>query len=143
MSMITTNEPIITENHEQTEQFAARFASGLNGGEVISFSGDLGSGKTTFIRGLAKGLGADPRSVSSPSYTLVNIYEGDTRLVHVDLYRLGEESEIVELGLEDLFSVDTVVAVEWGERLPSSIRCDFGIHFEVIGDMERRITVKE
>ena len=142
-SMTTMNELMITGAPDETEEYAAQIAAHLSGGQILNLSGDLGSGKTTFVRGLAEGLGADPREVSSPSYTLVNVYEGDMRLVHADLYRLGDESEITELGLEDLFNDDTVVVVEWGERMPNSIRCDINIHFEVAGDTKRRITIKK
>ena len=79
--------------------------------------GDLGAGKTAFVRGMAAGLGANPDDVSSPTFVLIQHYKGRTPLVHVDLYRLETGASIDDLGLEELAS-GAVVAVEWAERLP-------------------------
>ncbi len=85
---------------------------------VLLLHGALGSGKTTLTRGIAEGLGLrDPGRVNSPSYTLVNIYQGRCAIYHVDLYRLSGEKDIRSIGLDDFIGRDGVTVVEWGERL--------------------------
>jgi tRNA threonylcarbamoyladenosine biosynthesis protein TsaE len=84
--------------------------------------GDLGAGKTVFVRGLAEGLGLDPDAVSSPTFTIVQEYRGTAvTLQHVDLYRLSPR-EVEDLALEDLMTPSTVMAIEWAERLPTQPR---------------------
>ena len=101
----------------ETRGVAAALASRLNAGDVILLHGDLGSGKTAFVRGLAEGLGADPAEVTSPTFTLVHEYRGGRLpIVHVDLYRLGG-TDLDEVGLDDALASAGVVAVEWAERL--------------------------
>jgi tRNA threonylcarbamoyladenosine biosynthesis protein TsaE len=92
---------------------AARF----RGGEVVLLSGELGAGKTAFVRGLARGLGSDPDEVASPTFVLLTAYPGPLTLHHADLYRLGRPGEDADLGLEELPGPRGVLAVEWAERL--------------------------
>jgi tRNA threonylcarbamoyladenosine biosynthesis protein TsaE len=102
----------------ETETAAAGEALGreLRSGDVVLLYGDLGAGKTAFVRGLAAGIGAKADDVSSPTFTIVQEYSGtNATLYHVDLYRL-EAAEIDDLGLEDLVSADGIVAIEWAER---------------------------
>ena len=106
------------ETASETETAAAGESLGreLGAGDVVLLYGDLGAGKTAFVRGLARGLGANPDEVSSPTFTLVQEYAGPAVvLYHVDLYRLAP-AEIDDLGLEDLVSGDGVVAIEWADR---------------------------
>ena len=94
-------------------------ASALAPGTTVRLYGDLGAGKTAFVRGLAEGLGIDPADVSSPTFTIVQEYRGpQVTLQHVDLYRLAP-AEIEDLALEDLVDPHTVMAIEWAERLPA------------------------
>jgi tRNA threonylcarbamoyladenosine biosynthesis protein TsaE len=123
------------------EEVAAR----LRAGDLLLLEGDLGAGKTTFVRGLVRGLGGDERRVQSPTFTLVRHYPGGPGrppLAHLDLYRLERTSELAELGLDELLD-DHVVATEWGDRLridhPRTIR----IRFESEGRDKRRITVTQ
>ena len=103
----------------------------------MALHGPLGSGKTCFVGGLAHGLGA-PMRVRSPSFTLVNEYRGERRLVHLDLYRL-DEADATGLGLEELRERGVLV-VEWGEKLPASLlREALRLEFELLSDRERRI----
>jgi len=101
---------------------ARDLAKSFNGREVVLLTGELGAGKTVFVKGLAAGLGMkDTRSVCSPSYTLLNIYQAKFAIYHFDLYRLSRMSEVRDLGLED-FLENGVVVVEWAEKLPPDIQ---------------------
>ena len=130
----------ITETEEQTSAAGERLASTLHAGDVVLLFGDLGAGKTAFVRGLARGLGADPEDVSSPTFTLVQEYHGRLALFHVDLYRL-EEREVDDLGLEELVLADGVVAIEWAERWRDRPDDVIEVSLEDIGDEKRRIRV--
>lgn len=115
---------IASRSEEETISCGRRLAGRLRGGELVSLAGDLGTGKTVFVRGLAAGLGIDPREVTSPSFSLVQRYEGRLTLVHVDLYRLGSADELREESIDELRRPDSVVAVEWAERLGALIAAD-------------------
>jgi tRNA threonylcarbamoyladenosine biosynthesis protein TsaE len=107
---------VVTATEQETFDAAAALGRTLRPGNVVLLFGDLGAGKTAFVRGLASGLGANPDDVSSPTFTLVQEYAGPAAtLYHVDLYRL-EPAEIDDLGLEDLVSGAGIVAIEWAER---------------------------
>jgi tRNA threonylcarbamoyladenosine biosynthesis protein TsaE len=106
-----------THSEEETEALAARLGVALTGGEVVLLSGDLGAGKTTFVRGLARGMGIDPEEVASPTFVLLTSYAGPLTLHHADLYRLEGGGDERELGLEELPGPRAVLAVEWAERL--------------------------
>jgi tRNA threonylcarbamoyladenosine biosynthesis protein TsaE len=88
----------------------------LRGGEVLALSGDLGTGKTSLVRGIAVGLGAPPRSVSSPTFVLIHEYHGRLPLAHADLYRIDHARELPQLGLSDYLDGRHVVAIEWAEK---------------------------
>jgi tRNA threonylcarbamoyladenosine biosynthesis protein TsaE len=112
----TANRELQTANESETSQAGEALGRTLRSGDVVLLFGDLGAGKTAFVRGLARGIGANPDDVSSPTFTLVQEYAGPSAtLYHVDLYRL-EGAEIDDLGLEDLISGDGIVAIEWAER---------------------------
>jgi len=105
-----------TGSEDQTIAAGENLGRSLQPGEVVLLYGDLGAGKTAFVRGLAAGLGANPEDVSSPTFTIVQEYPGSaSTLYHVDLYRL-EPAEVDDLGLEDLVAGDGIVAIEWAER---------------------------
>ena len=107
----------VTHSEAETAALAAEIARQFRGGEVVLLSGELGAGKTSFVRGLARGCGADPEEVASPSFVLLTSYPGRLTLHHADLYRLGTTGEDQELGLEELPGHSGVLAVEWAERL--------------------------
>ena len=108
-----------TASNEETEALGARLGATLAGGEVILLYGDLGTGKTVFVRGLARGMGLDPEEVASPTFTLMTTYKGKIPLHHADLYRLRGGGDEQELGLEELPGPRGVLAIEWAERLGS------------------------
>ena len=107
----------ITGSVAETEAVAETLAASLLGGEVVLLSGELGAGKTAFVRGLARGLGVDPQEVASPTFVLLTSYPGRLRLHHADLYRLAGDGDDRELGLEELPGPSGVLAIEWAERL--------------------------
>ena len=119
---------------------ARQLASTLSAGDVLLLSGDLGAGKTTFVRGLAEGLGIDPAAVSSPTFTLVHEYRGGRlTLYHADLYRL-EKTATDDLGLEELGVRDGVLAIEWPDRLSHDLPGARLIRIELVDDLTRKIT---
>lgn len=101
----------------ETESLAFDLARGFRGGEVVLLRGELGAGKTAFVRGLARGLGIDPGEVASPTFVLLTSYPGNLTLHHADLYRLAGNGDEQELGLDELPGERSVLAVEWAERL--------------------------
>ncbi len=111
----TTLRELITGSAAETEAEGERLGTLLTAGDLLLLAGPLGAGKTTFVRGLARGAGSDAH-VASPTFQLVRVYPGRVTLAHVDLYRLNEASELGELGLEELLDQGAVV-VEWGDRL--------------------------
>lgn len=120
---------IISNSPQDTERAGAELAATLPPGTVIAYTGDLGAGKTAFTRGLAQGLGV-PGHVTSPTFTIVNEYEGGRLpLFHFDMYRLGSSDELFDIGWEDYLSRGGVCAVEWSENIadaldPDTIRVD-------------------
>ncbi len=93
-------------------------------GDIIALCGELGTGKTTFVRGMARGIGLEEDDVASPSFTLVNEYEGPLRLFHIDLYRLTNEKELIAIDYEEYLTADGVVVIEWADRIPQAIPPD-------------------
>jgi tRNA threonylcarbamoyladenosine biosynthesis protein TsaE len=125
----------------ETRAIAAGVAAGLGPGAVVLLSGDLGAGKTAFVRGLAEGLGIDPGEVTSPTFTLVHEYRGGRLpLVHVDLYRL-DTAELDEIGMDPELAESGVVAVEWAERLSRKVGGAVEISLVDTGGDGRAITV--
>jgi len=131
-----------TRSEEETFELALRMAESFTGTEVVLLTGELGAGKTVFAKGLAAGAGvADPDRVSSPSFTLVNIYQGRRFPVfHIDLYRLEREAEIADLGWEDMLG-QGIVIVEWAEKLTFRVP-GIRVRIEPLDEDERRITIE-
>ena len=90
-------------------------------GDVIALAGELGSGKTTLVRGLAQGMGFPPEEFASPSFTLINEYNGPLPLFHIDLYRLRDEQELLEIGYEEYINEAGVAVIEWADRIPDAV----------------------
>ena len=113
----------VSHSTQETEQFGEEVAKSLRGGDVLAFTGSLGMGKTAFTRGLARGLGCRGR-VTSPTFTIVNEYDGKTPLFHFDMYRLGSSDELFDIGWDDYLARDGVCAVEWSERVSDALPDD-------------------
>jgi tRNA threonylcarbamoyladenosine biosynthesis protein TsaE len=111
----TTLLDVVTNSPAETEAAGEHLGRGLREGDLLLLEGDLGAGKTTFVRGVARGAGS-PAHVASPTFQLVRVYPGRVQLAHVDLYRLESGAELAGLGLEELLDQGAVV-VEWGRRL--------------------------
>ena len=107
----------------ETEALGEKLAKQLQPGSVLAYFGDLGAGKTAFTRGLARGLGCTGR-VTSPTFTIVNEYEGPIPLFHFDMYRLGDSDELFDIGWEDYLARGGVCAVEWSERIEDALPTD-------------------
>ena len=131
---------VVTESEEQTAEAGERLAGTLRPGDVVLLFGDLGAGKTAFVRGLARGLGASGDEVSSPTFTLVQEYAGRIQLFHVDLYRL-EPAEVDDLGLDELVAGEGVVAIEWAERWQGRPDDVVEVGIEDLGEDTRRISI--
>lgn len=118
--MPQTTEHWSSHSEADTERIGAELARAAGPAAVLLLVGDLGSGKTVLVRGIAAALGVDRREIQSPTYTLIHEHEGKRgRLVHVDLYRL-EPGEIATLGLDELLAGPGIKAIEWAERLPAT-----------------------
>ena len=120
---------LTTHSERETAEAGRDLAATLSIGDVVLLYGELGAGKTAFVRGLAEGLGVAPADVSSPTFTLVQEYRGGrVPLFHVDLYRLNDPREIDDLGLDEM-SVDGALAIEWADKLPKGWRGGIEVHF--------------
>jgi len=131
-----------TRSESDTMAVAREFAATLRAGDVVLLSGDLGAGKTAFVRGLAGGLGANPDDVSSPTFTLVHEYRGGRLpLYHADLYRL-QRTTIEELGLDERAVDQGVLAIEWPERLTYPIAGAAVVELRITDDQSRELTFR-
>jgi tRNA threonylcarbamoyladenosine biosynthesis protein TsaE len=109
-----------TKSASETIQIGKNIGSLLRPDDVVALVGELGAGKTQFIKGLAEGAGVGkPTYISSPSFTLINEYLGRVPFYHIDLFRLEQEKEAEELGLEDYFQAGGITAIEWADKIPS------------------------
>ena len=131
----------ISRSEDETQSIAGELAARLKPGDVVLLSGNLGAGKTAFVRGLAAGLGIPPEDVSSPTFTIVHEYRGGrVTLYHVDLYLL-EKTATDDLGLEEMGVKDGVLAIEWPDRLTHDIPGAMSVTIDIVDDTTRRIVV--
>jgi tRNA threonylcarbamoyladenosine biosynthesis protein TsaE len=142
--LIVADREFLTHSTEETIALGHEIAAELKAPMLVLLSGDLGAGKTTLTKGIARGLrAAKEEDVTSPTFTLVHKYEGEARMYHVDLYRIGDAHDFETLGLEDVFSEQAIVLVEWPERMPP-VRTGWPlvrIHLEHVDEETRRITI--
>lgn len=132
----------ITNSEAETEALGAKIAESLPDGAVVAFYGELGSGKTAFVRGMARGMGIETL-VNSPTFTIVNEYEGARPLFHFDMYRLGSADELFDIGWDDYLARGGVCAVEWSENVAEAFDgSEIVVRFEKTGGDGRRITIE-
>lgn len=132
----------ITHNEKETEELGSRLAAYLPRSAVICLYGQLGAGKTAFVRGLAAGLGLDC-IVSSPTFTIVNEYLGEPDLIHFDMYRLGSADELFDIGWEDYLKREAILVVEWSENVQEAFDgSEIRIYIDKLSAEDRRITVE-
>ncbi len=131
----TTLREETTSSAAETEALGEQLGARLKAGDLVLLAGPLGSGKTTFVRGMARGAGSDAQ-VQSPTFTLVRVYPGRVQLAHVDLYRVKAAGELADLGLDELLDEGAMV-IEWGDRL--DVKRAEVVMFESLGDDRRRL----
>ncbi len=113
---------VVTRNEAETRALGEKLGSMLGPGDFVALYGDLGAGKTRFAQGVARGVGVDPNVyITSPTYTILNEYNGNYPFYHFDLYRLGGDADIAELGFDEYFHGGGVCLVEWADRLSSGL----------------------
>jgi len=133
-----------THSEDETRQLGKKIGTLLNQPLIIALTGDLGSGKTAFVQGLAQGLEVPTDYyITSPTFTLINEYPGRLPLFHVDLYRLNSVSDFEDIGLDELLSDQAVVAVEWADKLNDALLSKYlSVAFEIMADQCRRISIR-
>lgn len=141
------NREFISESPEQTRQIAADFAKTLKAGDVVLYEGDLGAGKTAFTKGIGEALSVE-EAVTSPTFAIVNEYEGKLPLFHFDLYRLENYDDLYSIGFFDYLTRGGIIAAEWSENIPDLAadlddgkRAVYTVRIEKTGDNSRRIVV--
>ena len=144
MNQKNTKIEIISVSADQTSEIARFIGGKLRKGDILALSGELGSGKTCFTGGLARGLGVDEKyQITSPTFTLINEYPARFKLYHFDVYRLNGYSEFEDLGYEEYFCSDGIVVIEWAEKIVKILPADtFFISFEYIDENRRKIIIK-
>ena len=141
------NREFISDSPEQTRQIAADFAKTLKAGDVVLYEGDLGAGKTAFTKGIGEALSVE-YAVTSPTFAIVNEYEGRLPLFHFDLYRLESYDDLYSIGFFDYLTRGGIIAAEWSENIPDLAadldvgkRAVYTVRIEKTGDNSRRIVV--
>jgi len=140
-----TTERYITKSAEETVNLGKNFGSRLQPGDVVALWGDLGSGKTTFTRGIARALGASPSiPITSPTFTIINEYHGVLNLYHIDLYRISGVADLETLTLREILYGHGVCVIEWPDRLEKEELPEnrWDVLFDVIDENERLIIIE-
>lgn len=136
-------QTFITKNFQETQELARKFAKELRSGDVVALYGDLGGGKTTFVQGLAKGLGIEKRIIS-PTFIIVRSYKLRAgSFYHIDLYRIEREKDMEGLGIEEITNdPKSIVTIEWAEKLGNRLpKKRWDIKFEDLGEDKRKIII--
>ena len=141
--MANNNVKLTSHCREKTHNLGQKIGTLIKAPVIIALTGDLGSGKTTFVQGLARGLEVSENYyITSPTFTLVNEYPGRFRLFHVDLYRLDNDFDPDDIGLYDILASDAVVAIEWAEKLCENLLSNhLALSFDIIDDQTRKVSL--
>jgi tRNA threonylcarbamoyladenosine biosynthesis protein TsaE len=134
---------LTTHSVAETQNLGRILGATLKHASIIALTGELGSGKTAFVQGLAKGLEISEKYyITSPTFTLINEYPGRHRLFHVDLYRIEHIPELEEIGLDEVLNQDAVIAIEWADKLSADTLSEhLALHFKLTGDESRQIDI--
>jgi tRNA threonylcarbamoyladenosine biosynthesis protein TsaE len=134
----------ISKNRDETIALGARIARHLKKGDVVALIGELGSGKTVFVKGIAKGLGVgDVRYVNSPSFVIVKEYKGKIPLYHFDIYRLDKPASLETIGYDEYFYGDGVTAIEWADKIKNLLpKRRIEVEITIRADETRAIKIK-
>jgi tRNA threonylcarbamoyladenosine biosynthesis protein TsaE len=139
---VGTAVEIVSTSAEATEAAGERLGATLGAGAVVALTGELGAGKTCFVQGLVRGLGATVRA-TSPTFVLVNQYRGRVPIHHVDAYRTDSMTELMDLGLLEMLGGESVTIVEWADKLTPLLPPDaIHVHIAGVGDEPRTITIR-
>lgn len=134
----------ISASEEETIAFGRRFAQNLKKGDIVALQGELGTGKTHLVKGIAQGFGIDEARVQSPTFALINEYPGDFPLYHFDFYRMESVDEALEIGAEEYFYGDGVCVIEWPERIASILPPEtIWIELTSTGKKTRQFNIKK
>ncbi len=136
---------MLTRSAKETIRLGKKFARGLRKGDVVALCGDLGSGKTTFTKGIGKGLGVkDALHINSPTFVLIKEYEGRLLLYHLDLYRLDDLKDIEDIAVEEYMYGDGVTIIEWAEKAKKILpKKHIVVKFKIKGAEEREIKIED
>ena len=134
----------ITRSVKETRALGRQIGKALASGMVLTLAGDLGSGKTAFVQGLAQGIGVpDDYYVTSPTYAIINEYPGRLPLIHIDLYRMQDAKAAEDIGIYDIIDPDHVVAVEWPEIISAELpAARLSLRFDILGEKIRKISLR-
>lgn len=128
-----------TLSEEETARLGAALADALEPGTIVALAGNLGAGKTRFVQAVAAGLGVDRRDVSSPTFILIQEYDGRLPMYHIDAYRLGSAEEFLDLGVEEIFAEQAVCFIEWADRVAAILPEDrLRVEIDITGSTSRR-----
>lgn len=136
---MTLTHVVETSDERETIEVGESLGRVLREGDVVCLYGDLGTGKTTLVKGIARALGIEEREITSASFLIISEHHGERSLYHIDLYRVGEE-ESMDLGLEDYLDGDGIAVVEWAERL-RGWDCTFTVRLRFLDGTKREITI--
>lgn len=141
--MLSRQIQITTHSVEETQKLGKRVGLWLEGGNVVALTGDIGSGKTSFVQGIAQGLEVPGNYyITSPTYTLINEYPGRYPLFHIDLFRIENNVDFEDIGLYEILNGAGVVVIEWADRLHKDyLSGHVVIHFEILDDNSRKIFI--
>ena len=141
--MLIKNFKSVTKSNIESEQLGYDFSKKISKGDIITLNGNLGSGKTTFVKGVLKGLNYQ-YEVTSPTYTLINEYNADYDIIHIDCYREKDVNRWLNIGLIDYFSGNNILFIEWSEYIKSILPKDINnISFDIVSQNERLIKCNE